>query len=272
MYNGLNNLIYIIYAKITCNKEGTMKKKFILFSTILLMISLGGCSMFINRKAIAEKALQNQYGEEFVAYHTWDHGGDSFRASMYPKDDESIKFETHVTNDARIITDYYTEKIVGKEIIKIIKPYIDEFAEESAYFATVPIQKLGYTSKEEVSIEDFYIKAEKDESDWPYIYICINPKSIYDNISYEDEYEVYRQIVNSADISILEEKKITLYFLADDAFTKMKNDFNNMIGLTSTSDPLEISRKKVRIKSKNGVIGINLDEYIQKRKEIDEHE
>ena len=64
MYDGLNNLIFIIYVKITCNKEGTMKKIFILFSTILLIISLGGCSMFINRKAIAEKALQEQYGEE----------------------------------------------------------------------------------------------------------------------------------------------------------------------------------------------------------------
>ena len=136
--------------------------------------------MSINRKAIADEALKNQYGEEFVAYHTWDHGGDSFDVSLYPKDDESIKFNAVVRYDGGIVVDYYAEKIVGKQIIEVIKPYIDEIAEESAYFATVPIQKLGYTSKEEVSIEDFYTKAEKDFSDWPYINICINNSTIRD--------------------------------------------------------------------------------------------
>lgn len=45
---------------------------------------------------------------EFIAYHTWDHGGDSFDVSLYPKSDESIKFNAHVWNDGKII-DYYTE-------------------------------------------------------------------------------------------------------------------------------------------------------------------
>ncbi|NMA75117.1 MAG: hypothetical protein GX963_13420 [Bacteroidales bacterium] len=75
--------------------------------------------MMIDRKVVAEKALQEQYGEEFVAYHTWDHGGDSFRASMYPKSDENIKFNAHIFNKGGIVNDYYAEKIVGKQTYMI---------------------------------------------------------------------------------------------------------------------------------------------------------
>lgn len=68
-------------------------KRYILFLVMLFMLAaiMPGCggtflgNMFINRKAIAEQALKNQYGEELVAYHTWDEGGDSFDVSLYPK-------------------------------------------------------------------------------------------------------------------------------------------------------------------------------------------
>ena len=248
-----------------------MKKIFILFSTILLIISLGGCSMFINRKAIAEKALQEQYGEEFVAYHTWDHGGDSFRASMYPKDDESIKFNTHIFNDGRIIIDYYAEKIVGKEIIEIIKPYIDEIAEESAYFATVPIQDLGYTSKEEVSIEDFYTRAEKDESDWPFIDICIN-NTVVKKKSYEEEYEVLKKILNDESFNVLTGIKFTIYFVDKAEFEDMKKYFYDKSVINSTIEQVSGYGKNFSFKNLIPEIGITLDEYIQKRKEIEENE
>ena len=245
-----------------------MKKIFILFSTILLIISLGGCSMFINRKAIAEKALQEQYGEEFVAYHTWDHGGDSFRASMYPKDDESIKFNTHIFNDGRIIIDYYAEKIVGKEIIEIIKPYIDEIAEESAYFATVPIQDLGYTSKEEVSIEDFYTRAEKDFSDWPYIDICINNSTIRDDVSYEHEYEVINKILNDEKLSKLTGIIFVLYFVDMNDYQDLEMYFGSTSSIDSAIRSVNGNDKKFSFRNENLEIGISLDEYIQKRKEF----
>ena len=248
-----------------------MKKIFILFSTILLIISLGGCSMFINRKAIAEKALQEQYGEEFVAYHTWDHGGDSFRASMYPKDDESIKFNTHIFNDGRIIIDYYAEKIVGKEIIEIIKPYIDEIAEESAYFATVPIQDLGYTSKEEVSIEDFYTKAEKDESDWPYIYIAINIESVNHDITFEDEYEIILRVLSNVRLDTLDGIGLVLYYVRDGVFSEYTDIFSSeaffdpQIYKTKKLQDLD---KKIFIQFGNGDVNVSLNNYIEKRKEF----
>ena len=248
-----------------------MKKIFILFSTILLIISLGGCSMFINRKAIAEKALQEQYGEEFVAYHTWDHGGDSFRASMYPKADESIKFNTHIFNDGRIIIDYYAEKIVGKEIIEIIKPYIDEIAEESAYFATVPIQDLGYTSKEEVSIEDFYTKAEKDESDWPYIYIAINIESVNHDITFEDEYEIILRVLSNVRLDTLDGIGLVLYYVRDGVFSEYTDIFSSeaffdpQIYKTKKLQDLD---KKIFIQFGNGDVNVSLNNYIEKRKEF----
>jgi len=248
-----------------------MKKIFILFSTILLIISLGGCSMFMNRKAIAEKALQEQYGEEFVAYHTWDHGGDSFRASMYPKDDESIKFNTHIFNDGRIIIDYYAEKIVGKEIIEIIKPYIDEIAEESAYFATVPIQDLGYTSKEEVSIEDFYTKAEKDESDWPYIYIAINIESVNHDITFEDEYEIILRVLSNVRLDTLDGIGLVLYYVRDGVFSEYTDIFSSeaffdpQIYKTKKLQDLD---KKIFIQFGNGDVNVSLNNYIEKRKEF----
>ena len=248
-----------------------MKKIFILFSTILLIISLGGCSMFINRKAIAEKALQEQYGEEFVAYHTWDHGGDSFRASMYPKDDESIKFNTHIFNDGRIIIDYYAEKIVGKEIIEVIKPYIDEIAEESAYFATVPIQDLGYTSKEEVSIEDFYTKAEKDESDWPYIYIAINIESVNHDITFEDEYEIILRVLSNVRLDTLDGIGLVLYYVRDGVFSEYTDIFSSeaffdpQIYKTKKLQDLD---KKIFIQFGNGDVNVSLNNYIEKRKEF----
>ena len=245
-----------------------MKKIFILFSTILLIISLGGCSMFINRKAIAEKALQEQYGEEFVAYHTWDHGGDSFRASMYPKADESIKFNTHIFNDGRIIIDYYAEKIVGKEIIEIIKPYIDEIAEESAYFATVPIQDLGYTSKEEVSIEDFYTRAEKDFSDWPTINIAINVAKINDDISYEDEYDILMKIFNDIRLDSLEGNKLALYYISGVAFQKYDKYFDTTPYINGGFDQLPEIENKVYIKYTSNTASVSKNEYVEKRKEF----
>ena len=227
--------------------------------------------MFINRKAIAEKALQEQYGEEFVAYHTWDHGGDSFRASMYPKADESIKFNTHIFNDGRIIIDYYAEKIVGKEIIEIIKPYIDEIAEESAYFATVPIQDLGYTSKEEVSIEDFYTKAEKDESDWPYIYIAINIESVNHDITFEDEYEIILRVLSNVRLDTLDGIGLVLYYVRDGVFSEYTDIFSSeaffdpQIYKTKKLQDLD---KKIFIQFGNGDVNVSLNNYIEKRKEF----
>ncbi len=44
----------------------------VLLSLMLTMFS--GCGMFTNYKAIAEQALEDKYGEEFICYSTWDEG------------------------------------------------------------------------------------------------------------------------------------------------------------------------------------------------------
>ena len=245
-----------------------MKKIFILFSTILLIISLGGCSMFINRKAIAEKALQEQYGEEFVAYHTWDHGGDSFRASMYPKADESIKFNAHVRNTGKVITDYYPTKIIAKTIIGIVSPYIDEITEESAYYSTVGLYKFEYTSKGQVTLKDYFTNGGGDFQGYPYIYICINTDKIKNDVSYEKEYNTYMEIFKDDEMQILKEKQLVLYFLNNQDYLSMKEDFVFRTAMTSSFDQLKGSDKEIRVKEENGIINISLEEYIQKRKEL----
>ena len=68
-----------------------IKKIISTITALALILSMhSGCGMFTNYKAIAEQALEDKYGEEFICYSTWDEGGDSFRAKCSSADNQKL--------------------------------------------------------------------------------------------------------------------------------------------------------------------------------------
>ena len=183
--------------------------------------------------------------------------------------EQMMKLDFKVS-DGRIVVDYYAEKILGKEIIEIIKPYIDEIAEESTYFVAVPRGYIKYTSKDDVSLHNFYSEGNERDT-WPFIYVCINNSSLKAT-TYKEEYDLITQIFNSPKLRVLENKQFFMYFVSKKGFSEISQYFKNNSSITGPFDQLEDSKKYISIYSKKSTVNLSSDEYIQKRKEIDENE
>lgn len=76
------------------------------------------------------------------------------------------------------------------------------------------------------------------------------------------------EIFKDDEMQILKEKQLVLYFLNNQDYLSMKEDFVFRTAMTSSFDQLKGSDKEIRVKEENGIINISLEEYIQKRKEF----
>lgn len=63
-----------------------------------------------------------------------------------------------------------------------------------------------------------------------------------------------------------------MYFVSKKGFSEISQYFKNNSSITGPFDQLEDSKKYISIYSKKSTVNLSSDEYIQKRKEIDENE
>ena len=191
--------------------------------SITLMLSLcSGCGMFTNYKAIAEQALEDKYGEEFICYSTWDEGGDDYLAKLAPAYDESMKFMAAIdTKDKSCYYDKYIEAVVGKQVADIVYQEMDDIWSE--YYVRVAIngQGLDITKTDNLSIESYYTYFEYSEADRPHIEIVINDDQNCD-IDYALEYEKLLKIAYQLPV---EDVSYYLYFVCNDVYPEYQKWF-----------------------------------------------
>ena len=200
-----------------------IKKILSAITALTLILSMhSGCGMFTNYKAIAEKALEDKYGEEFICYSTWDEGGDDYFAKLAPTSDESMKFMAAITTKNKsCYYDKYIEAIVGKQVADIVYQEMDDIWSE--YYVRVAIngQGLDINKTNNLSVESYYTYFEYSEADRPHIEIVINDDQNCE-IDYELEYEKLLKIayqLPTQDVSYY------LYFVCNDKYSEYQKWF-----------------------------------------------
>lgn len=94
-------------------------------ASALLCISLllTGCT---TREEVAEKILEERYGEEFVVHKTWS-SGDSY-ATCSPKNNRDVVFEVSFSkDDGKIWNDRYVNAVVSLQISRKLEEELQEY-------------------------------------------------------------------------------------------------------------------------------------------------
>ncbi len=202
-----------------------IKKILSAVTAIVLILSMhSGCGMFTNYKAIAEKALEKKYGEEFVCHYTWNEASKQCYAELSPAYDETMRFYAVIgTKSKSSFHDTYPEAIVGKQIADIIYKETKNIWNECCVFVSINDQSLDFTNKNDVTIESFYQKANLDISHEPHIYLAINTDSISQN-DYDREYELLSMISNKI---CVDNVYFYLFFVDSDAYQDYRVQFTS---------------------------------------------
>ena len=202
-----------------------IKKLLLTITALALILSMhSGCGMFTNYKAIAEKALEKKYGEEFVCHYTWNEASKQCYAELSPAYDETMRFYAVIgTKSKSSFHDTYPEAIVGKQIADIIYKETKNIWNECCVFVSINDQSLDFTNKNDVSIESFYQKAGTSLAPEPYIHIAVNE----DELNYENYDNEYDTILKLGDCIGVDKMYMRLYFINDDAYQEYKTHFSS---------------------------------------------
>lgn len=168
-----------------------IKKILSAITALTLILSMhSGCGMFTNYKAIAEQALEDKYGEEFICYSTWDEG-DFYYAKLSPAYDEGMKFYAGIDlKDKEAYYDTYTEAIVEKQIADIVYEQMADVWTDFCVDVTINGQGIDILDKDDVTIISYYDMIDYNMGYDVDINIAINKDTLY-NENYTSEYKLY---------------------------------------------------------------------------------
>jgi len=105
--------------------------------------------------------------------------------------------------------------------------------------------KFQFIIAQKVSIEDFYTRAEKDFSDWPLIHISIDSSTIRENITYEDEYEIIKKILNDEHLFTLTGVKLVFYLVETIDYNEIKMYFDKSAFIDSSIKNMNGNKKSL---------------------------
>ncbi len=227
-----------------------------------------GCGMFTNYKAIAEQALEDKYGEEFICYSTWDEGGNDYFAKLAPAYDEGMKFMAAIdTKDKSCYYDKYIEAVVGQQVADIVYQEMDEIWSE--YYVRVAIngQGLEIADTNHLSIESYYSAiSDYSRSDQPFVKIVINGDK-NTNQQYDNEYKALLSIIERIPA---DDVSFDLFFVNNNLYTEYRTWFYDNYAIntgdfqyrTDYDDEIIFTVNK-----SSNTISLSEDKYTEIRKE-----
>ncbi len=238
----------------------------VLLSLMLTMFS--GCGMFTNYKAIAEQALEDKYGEEFVCHSTWDEKSTDFSAEMSPAYDEGIKFYAGIwLEDKSSYYDKYTEAIVEKQIADIVYEEMTEVWNDFCVDVTINSQGICILNKEDITVESYYNKVDYNMEYDIHINIAIDKDSMI-NCDYYLEYEKLLAISETINVDDI---YFCLYFVDKTAYSEYKDWFYSTYNINSGDFKYRDDYNNAIITHVNCITkeySLNLDHYISQRSEV----
>ena len=244
-----------------------IKKILSAITALALILSMhSGCGMFTNYKAIAEQALEDKYGEEFVCHSTWDEGGITFSAEMSPAYDKNMKFYATISPKYnKAYTDKYPEAVVGNQIADIVFEETETIWEECCVKVSINSQGLDFSSKDDITIESFYQNVNIETPSDPSIHIAINEDLINEE-NYNKEYILLQNICKRIQTKNI---IIYLYFIDNSAYDEYELWFNSTydiyVGSFKNRDDFE-HRIELSVNNLDGEYSMTEVEYKNERK------
>ncbi len=187
-----------------------IKKILLTITALTLILSMhSGCGMFTNYKAIAEQALEDKYGEEFVCHSTWDEGTKYCYAKLSPKFNENMKFEATISIDGHIIADEYIEKVVAEMCMDSMKDYLNDIGSKYTYYTSINDYNDIFSSRNDVTIESYFTQ---DDIIYPSfaLAICFSNEYII-STNYENEYHTIISMLSDDELEHLQDVSIRLF-------------------------------------------------------------
>lgn len=231
----------------------------------LILTMHSGCGMFTNYKAIAEQALEDKYGEEFICYSTWDEGTKNFYAKCSPKND-NIMFSANISLENGILYDKYIERVVAQKCYAAISSQIGKLCTNYSYYASINAQSHSFVSKSDVSINEYFVY---DDDSYPILFIAIGLTNEYITpINYSEEYKIIESIATTEELNAIKEMCIDLYYIPFDYKFYYEEYFNNALGIQTDIEELPYSRNHINFVIKDKEITISEDEYITYREDM----
>ena len=244
------------------------KKIFLAVTALALILSMySGCGMFTNYKAIAEQALEDKYGEEFICYSTWDEG-DFYYAKLSPVYDEGMKFYAGIDlKDKEAYYDTYTEAIVEKQIADIVYEQMADVWTDFCVHVTINGQGIDIPNKDNVTIASYYNMIDYNMGYEINIDIAINKSTIIDeNPTFE-----YKKYMNISQTISVDDIYISLYFVDSTAYREYKDWFysTHSIYLGGFKDRDDFKRQIItHINYITEEYSLSLDDYISQRSNL----
>ena len=180
-----------------------MKKFFLVIGLCLVLIVLGGCSKVSEkeRMELAEKAMEEKYGESFETQEIQPAQGDSFFAWIRPKSHSNIVVKAIVSGDGSQVDDDYATKTVCHAISNDVEWKLREwpgdfFVHTENILEIVSETDLGLTPKEYLERHpgdrfDIAVIVTGDEGDMGTLYHMA--LKIRENIGFSDgSIRIYR--------------------------------------------------------------------------------
>ena len=264
----------------------------LIISCLFAMTTLSGCTTETSVKNMIEEALEKRYGEEFVCHDTWyDNDGAYYTTSYYglcsPKDSPDILFEVLIDDEGDFWRNAYVStlasKIFCKEFDNKIGTNIGEHYTYCCNYYELDNDEVGQKiANDNFSLEYFmsdYIETRGSNKLGVYFTICVN---ITDetSIEYEDEYTGIINTMNyihtiGQNYGMDLQLNIELFFVETNIYQNCISYFKDNAKINSSftdliekNAPYNEPQCMIKMNYKNGEFSITEDDYIEKRKEI----
>ncbi len=265
----------------------------LILACLFAMTALSGCTTETSVKNMIEEALEKRYGEEFVCRDTWyDNDGAYYTTSYYglcsPKDSPDILFEVLINDEGVFRRNAYVSTLASKifceEFDDKIGTNISEHYTYCCNYYELDNDEVGeIVATNEFTLEYFLTESIKTSNDNKldlYFTVCIDITDEL-NINYEKEYNaIVDTLKNIYEIGQLYgmdlQLNLKLFFTSTDIYqkctyyfqenAKIHSDFYDLI---EENAPYNERQCMIKMNYKNGEFSITQEDYIQKRKEID---
>lgn len=182
-------------------------------------------------KKVAEKSLEEKYGEEFVIHRVWERSQEMFFADCSPKDNPEVIFTADINkNGDGIVADGYAQGVIKKEVDNLLK---DDFNELFGDCYTRPYISNYYNVPEFLNAKDITIQEYISEVDADviclYYSVYVDASQLSnDTVEQEREYlcnEIPKKIKNK----IIPNLSIYIYFTTDELINRCKEYFSTHV-------------------------------------------
>ena len=205
-------------------------------------------------KRVAEKSLEEKYGEEFVVHRAWDRSQTMFFADCSPKDNPEVIFTADIEkNGDGVVDDGYVQGLVAKQVDDILKPEFENFF---GYYYTMPYNLSYYNEPtfkniKDITVEEYIDKAKM--TSMPY-YIYVDMTKITGE-SIDEESELFEkdipQMITNKEIP---DMSIHIYFTTGELVDQCKEYFSEHVEIDYDLNKEIEKYNYINIKYEDGIV------------------